>query len=36
MGAGLLRPLLVTGGPAVGKSVTARSLAETTRPHVGD
>ena len=25
-----LRPLLLTGGPAVGKSVTARSLAEST------
>lgn len=30
MRVGLLRPLLLTGGPAVGKSVTARSLAETT------
>jgi len=26
----LLPPLLLTGGPAVGKTVTARALAETT------
>ncbi|GAA2163075.1 hypothetical protein GCM10009826_34330 [Humibacillus xanthopallidus] len=27
-----LRPLLLTGGPAVGKTTTARALAETTEP----
>ncbi|MGO4604543.1 AAA family ATPase [Terrabacter sp. 2YAF2] len=28
----ILRPLLLTGGPAVGKTTTARALAEATEP----